>query len=156
MRLYKAKLSIIRVLRVVEGIILYPLVIFAGWVSNMRNKRLEKTMTYDKAVGLVAKSLARYVVKYGKKSLIIAERVDEDYYNNGFFGGVQYNYTMLKGKKVRFAAQKLLLSDTYVQEDIIKKVRSYKGILVEEGHIEIKPYHKFSEYKKTYTLRYVG
>jgi len=101
LKLYKLKLIIKEKLLDFWYWLMKPLAYFYTIEKeNARYKKKQDRITEEQAVKYIAEDIAKYIVKYGKRKIIIAEWFDTDY----FTGVISLNYihwSILKRKKVR-------------------------------------------------------
>ncbi len=154
LKLYKLKLIIKEKLLDFWYWLMKPLAYFYTIEKeNARYKKKQDRITEEQAVKYIAEDIAKYIVKYGKRKIIIAEWFDTDY----FTGVISLNYihwSILKRKKVRMGYYKLNKTIEN-QEKIIEKLKHIKGILVTE-EIEKFKWEKPRGYVRTCYVEYIG
>lgn len=142
-----------KLLKRVLIVILFPL----RWYLDIDkvNKRYQKKrdkLTSEKAEYLIARGIARYVVKYQRDEVRIhsADWVDVEQ-----VGGMNFEFIALSmlNKKERMAYYELELSNQDVQERIIEHLKKYKKIRVSKEQDEIHDWDK-REYRHTYHISY--
>lgn len=118
-----------------------------------RYKRKQDKISEKQAIRYIAEDIAKYIVKYGKESIIIAEWFDEDYFS-GYISLKYIRWSMLKRKKTKMGYYKLDKTID-IQERIIEELKNIKGILVTEEVEEFK-WEKPRGYVKTCHIEYTG
>lgn len=132
--------------------LLKPLDKFLLYCSDKINKRRKESMTREKAIKLVANVIAKNVVRYGRKTLIVAEYVgDDDYISYSFGQGVRFSRYMLRNEKAKIAYD-FLDMDVVTQTEIINTVRRKWGFYVERTHEKIRPWAHVKGYQATYII----
>lgn len=120
--------------------------------ANYRKRQAK--MTEEQAVRFIAEDIAKFIVKRHKGyelSFIIADFFDEDQFM-GYDSLRNLRLSMMNRKKTKIGYYKLS-RDVRVQTAIIEKLKSFKGIVVEE-EFEIFHWQRITNYQKTCHIRY--
>lgn len=121
--------------------------------ANKGYLRRQNKLSLDKCEYLVARGIAKYVIKYKDQELAIhsAKSVDTNY-----MGGHEFRSLIWLGfnAKENMARHKLNLTDTEVQNRIIAKLKTFKKVKVEEIQLEKPQIYSASEYRCTYQISY--
>ena len=126
---------------------------------NARYKKKKAKITREMAIQHIAEDIAKYVVQYSVRykkkcevSFLIADFVSDDL--SGYDSLHHLRRSILKRDKTQMAYHKFN-RDIEFQEAVFDKLRSFKGIVVQE-EIESFTWQRIENYQKTVHVSYEG
>lgn len=135
--------------------ILEPLNSYLSKIISNIYERQKDSITEPQAIKWIAEDTVKYIVKYNRSiHLIVADYIDRDDLP-GYECLNRRNWSMIRRKKTIRAYYKFKMT-VELQERVLNKLRTTKGVKVERLDVYYKDWQRIDNYQGTYKISIEG